>query len=94
MHLMLRWQVFVGSAKAGTNVAAIKSWAVEQLPLGPTLYPKVTIWLLHPGLQSCACSAHLLPRTPVPVREMHAQQTCRCCWCLGCGIGGLELGSI
>lgn len=34
-------QVFVGSAKAGTNVAAIKQWVVSKLPLGPTLYPKV-----------------------------------------------------
>ena len=37
--------MFVGSAKAGTNVAAIKTWAVSKLPLGPTLYPKVSAGL-------------------------------------------------
>ena len=35
-------QVFVGSAKDGANVPAIEQWAVSKLPLGPTLYPKVT----------------------------------------------------
>jgi hypothetical protein len=36
-------QVFVGSALSGDDpgVTAIKAWAVEKLPEGPTLYPKV-----------------------------------------------------
>eukprot|EP00983_Pelagomonas_calceolata_P126913 1161349-Pelagomonas_calceolata.AAC.5 len=34
--------VFVGSAKMKTNVADLKEWAVSKLPLGPTLYPKVS----------------------------------------------------
>lgn len=35
-------QVFVGSALSGEDdgVAAIKAWAVDKLPEGPTLYPK------------------------------------------------------
>lgn len=36
-------QVFVGSALSAEDdgVAAIKAWAVDKLPEGPTLYPKV-----------------------------------------------------
>lgn len=36
-------QVFVGSAleSSDAGVGAIKAWAVEKLPEGPTLYPKV-----------------------------------------------------
>jgi hypothetical protein len=40
-HVML--QVFVGSALEGDDagVSAVKAWAVDKLPEGPTLYPKV-----------------------------------------------------
>lgn len=37
-------QVFVGSAleSSDAGVEAIKAWAVDKLPEGPTLYPKVS----------------------------------------------------
>jgi hypothetical protein len=37
-------QVFVGSALESSDggVEAIKAWAVDKLPEGPTLYPKVS----------------------------------------------------
>lgn len=37
-------QVFVGSALNKDGVQQLKAWAVEQLPLGPTLYNKVRGW--------------------------------------------------
>ena len=47
-HLPQSPQVFVGSALEGddSGVTAIKAWAVDKLPDGPTLYPKV---------RPCAC---------------------------------------
>lgn len=38
-------QVFVGSAleSSDAGVEAIKAWAVDKLPEGPTLYPKVSL---------------------------------------------------
>jgi hypothetical protein len=38
-------QVFVGSAleSSDAGVEAIKAWAVDKLPEGPTLYPKVCV---------------------------------------------------
>lgn len=52
-------QVFVGSALEGTDagVTAVKAWAVDKLPEGPTLYPKV--WT-H--------SADLLSASPDPLQ--------------------------
>ena len=34
------------SALQGHNVSAVERWAVSQLPLGPSLYPKVSFSLL------------------------------------------------
>lgn len=35
--------VFLGSAKEGLGVEAVKAWAAGKLPEGPTLYPKDTV---------------------------------------------------
>jgi hypothetical protein len=58
---VLLWrQVFVGSALSSDDagVAAIKAWAVDKLPEGPTLYPKVNFASARDLPPAKCCSRH------------------------------------